>query len=90
MNADELKTECEHRQIPVRVDGVITASGLAVLLEYSVDTVRKWRDGDGGEWHEGNPGPRWRIAPWRGHRYTYRLADVAAWLNREAMRAAAE
>jgi hypothetical protein len=83
MNADQLAAECERRGIPVRFDGIITASGLAALLDHgSPDTVRKWRDED--------KGPRWRIAPWRGHRFTYDLRDVAAWLNDEATRAAAE
>jgi len=79
-----LKAECERRGIPVRsVGNVITASGLSALLEHgSPDTVRKWRDED--------KGPPHRVAPWRNHRYTYRLADVAAWLNDEEARAAAD
>ena len=71
-----LAAECERRGIAVRIDNVITASGLAALLDHgSPDTVRKWRD-------EGK-GPRWRIAPWRGHRYTYALSDIATWLHEE-------
>jgi len=76
LTADDLAVECERRGIPVRFDGVITASGLAALLDYGPDTVRKWRD-------EGK-GPRARIAPWRGHRYTYSLRDVAEWLAEQS------
>jgi hypothetical protein len=74
VTVETLRAECEKLGVPVRVDDVITASGLSALLDHgSSDTVRKWRDtGDG---------PRYRIAPWRGHRYTYSLADVAAYLN---------
>ena len=83
---ERLFAECERLGIPVRyaprfADRVITATGLATLLDYGPDTIRKWRDGDGGQWHEGDPGPRYRIASWRGHRYTYGLADLAMWLS---------
>ena len=85
MNVDSLIAECERRGIPVRLDGVITASGLAALLDHgSPDTVRKWRDeGKGPKHREG-------AAPWRNHKYTYDLRDVAAWMNDEAARVAAD
>jgi hypothetical protein len=77
MNAEQLRDECERRGIPVRLDGVITASGLAALLDVSLDCVRKWRErGQGPKHREG-------AAPWRNHHFTYSLTVVAAYLEFE-------
>jgi hypothetical protein len=77
MNVDQLAAECERRGVPVRFDGVITASGVAALLDVSLDCVRKWR--------ERGQGPKHRdgAAPWRNHHFTYSLAAVAEWLEFE-------
>lgn len=77
-SSETIREECERRGIPVRFDGIVTAGGLAALLDVSPDTVRKWRERGGG--------PAYRIAPWKGCRYTYSLTSVADWLEIAANR----
>ena len=75
VTAKSLADECKRRGIAVRFDGVITASGLAALLDVSADTVRKWRERGGGPRH------REGAAPWRNHHFTYSLTVVADYIS---------